>query len=75
MARRKFTREFKVSAVKLVRDNVIGKIKAVHSWQKNAGNGYTKLTAAPASGPSWHFVKQVNSGRNGGFEAVTAAGN
>ena len=38
------------TAVKLVRDNVIGKIKAVHSWQKNAGNGYTKLTALPAAG-------------------------
>lgn len=39
------------TAVKLVRDGVIGKIKAVHSWQKNPGNGYTKLTAPPAAGP------------------------
>ena len=39
------------TAVKLARDGVIGKIKAVHSWQKNPGNGYTKLTAAPAAGP------------------------
>jgi len=37
--------------VKLVRDGVIGKIRAVHSWQKNPGNGYTKLTAPPAAGP------------------------
>lgn len=39
------------TAVKLVRDGAIGKIKAVHSWQKNAGNGYTKLTAPPPPGP------------------------
>jgi len=39
------------TAVKLVRDGVIGKIRAVHSWQKNPGNGYTKLTAPPAAGP------------------------
>ncbi|MEZ0258633.1 MAG: Gfo/Idh/MocA family protein, partial [Chthoniobacter sp.] len=38
------------TAVKLVRDGVIGKIKAVHSWQKNPGNGYTKLTVPPAGG-------------------------
>jgi len=37
------------TAVKLVQDGVIGKIKAVHSWQKNNGNGYTKLTAHPAA--------------------------
>ena len=39
------------TAVKLVRDGVIGKIRSVHSWQKNAGNGYTKLTEPPAPGP------------------------
>ena len=30
--------------------------------------------AAPAASPSWHIVKQVHSGANGGFGAVTAAG-
>ncbi|MDQ3625372.1 MAG: Gfo/Idh/MocA family oxidoreductase [Verrucomicrobiota bacterium] len=39
------------TAVRLVRDGAIGKIKEVHSWQKNNGNGYTKLTAPPAPGP------------------------
>lgn len=39
------------TGVKLLRDGVIGKIMAVHSWQRNNGNGYTKLTAPPASGP------------------------
>jgi len=39
------------TAVKVLRDGAIGKIKAVHSWQKNPGNGYTKLTAPPAPGP------------------------
>lgn len=39
------------TAVRLLRNEVIGKITAVHSWQKNPGNGYTKLTAPPASGP------------------------
>jgi predicted dehydrogenase len=38
------------TGVKLLRDGVIGKILAVHSWQRNGGNGYTKLTAPPASG-------------------------
>lgn len=39
------------TGVKLLRDGVIGKILAVHSWQRNNGNGYTKLTAPPVSGP------------------------
>ena len=38
------------TAVKLLKEGAIGKIKAVHSWQGNAGNGYTKLTAAPPAG-------------------------
>jgi predicted dehydrogenase len=38
------------TGVKLLRDGVIGKITAVHSWQRNSGNGYTKLTAPPAPG-------------------------
>ncbi len=39
------------SAVKLVRDGVIGKIKEVHSWLGNPGNKYTGLTALPTPGP------------------------
>ncbi len=39
------------TGVKLLRDGIIGKILAVHSWQRNNGNGYTKLTAPPAPGP------------------------
>lgn len=39
------------TAVKLVRDGVIGKIKEVHSWLGNPGNKYTGLTAAPTPGP------------------------
>ncbi|MEA3212114.1 MAG: hypothetical protein QOE70_5171 [Chthoniobacter sp.] len=39
------------TAVKLLREGAIGKIQAVHSWQKNNGNGYTNLTALPAPGP------------------------
>jgi len=39
------------TAVKLVRDGVIGKVKAVHSWQSNPGNKYSHLTAPPAPGP------------------------
>ena len=39
------------TAVKLIRDGAIGKILAVHSWQSNHGNGYTKLTALPPPGP------------------------
>ncbi len=39
------------TAVQLLRDGVIGKITAVHSWQANHGNGYTKLTAPPPGGP------------------------
>jgi predicted dehydrogenase len=38
------------TGVKLLRDGVIGKIIAVHSWQRNQGNGYTKLTAPPEPG-------------------------
>ncbi len=40
------------TAVKLVRDGVIGKVTAVHSWQDKKGNFYTGLSGAlPASGP------------------------
>jgi predicted dehydrogenase len=39
------------TAVKLVRDGVIGKIKEVHSWQSNPGNKYTGMTTPPPSGP------------------------
>ena len=39
------------TAVKLIKDGVIGKIVATHSWIGNRGNGFTKLTAPPASGP------------------------
>lgn len=39
------------TAVKLVRDGVIGKIKEVHSWLGNPGNKYTGMTAPPPSGP------------------------
>jgi len=39
------------TGVQLIRDGVIGKVTAVHSWQRNAGNGYTKLIAPPAPGP------------------------
>ena len=38
------------TAVKLLKEGAIGKIKAVHAWQGNAGNNYTKLTAAPPAG-------------------------
>lgn len=38
------------TAVKLVRDGVIGKIKEVHSWQSNPGNKYTGMTAPPPAG-------------------------
>jgi len=39
------------TAVKLIRDGVIGKIKAVHSFQGNPGNKYTNMTAPPPKGP------------------------
>jgi hypothetical protein len=39
------------TAVKLVRDGAIGKIKEVHSWLSNPGNKYTGATAAPKPGP------------------------
>ncbi len=39
------------TAVRLIQEGTIGKISAVHSWQKNSGNGYTHLTAPPAPGP------------------------
>jgi predicted dehydrogenase len=35
------------TGVRLLREGVIGKIQAVHSWQPNSGNGHTKLTAPP----------------------------
>jgi predicted dehydrogenase len=36
------------SAVQALRAGVIGKIRAVHSWQGNRGNQFTGLTARPA---------------------------
>jgi predicted dehydrogenase len=39
------------TAVRLIQDGVIGKITEVHSWQRNPGNGYTKLVEPPAPGP------------------------
>lgn len=39
------------TAVKLIRDGVIGKIKEVHSFLGNPGNKYTGMTAAPTPGP------------------------
>lgn len=38
------------TGVKLLRDGVIGKIQAVHSWVGVHGNNYTKLLAPPPSG-------------------------
>jgi len=35
------------TGVKLIRDGVIGKVRAVHSWQPNPGNKYTGLTKRP----------------------------
>lgn len=40
------------TAVKLVRDGAIGKVRAVHSWQDKKGNFYTGLSGAmPPPGP------------------------
>lgn len=39
------------TAVKLIRDGVIGKIKEVHSWQANPGNKYTGMSALPPTAP------------------------
>jgi hypothetical protein len=36
------------TGVQLIRSGVIGKIKAVHSWQPNPGNKYSGLTRRPA---------------------------
>lgn len=36
------------TAVKLIRDGAIGKIKAVHSWMANPGNKYSGLEKRPA---------------------------
>jgi hypothetical protein len=36
------------TGVKLIRDGVIGKVKAVHSWQPGQGNRLTGLTRRPA---------------------------
>ena len=36
------------TAVKLLRDGAIGKIKAVHSWMANPGNKYSGLAKRPA---------------------------
>lgn len=36
------------TAVKLIRDGAIGKIKSVHCWQPNPGNKYTGLSKRPA---------------------------
>jgi predicted dehydrogenase len=35
------------TGVKLIRDGVIGKIKAVHSWQGNRGNRYSGMATRP----------------------------
>ncbi|HYR59667.1 MAG TPA: Gfo/Idh/MocA family oxidoreductase, partial [Chthoniobacteraceae bacterium] len=41
-----------LTATKLIRDGVIGKIKEVHSWQDKKGNFYTGLSGAlPTPGP------------------------
>ena len=39
------------TGVKLLRDGVIGKITAVHSWIGNRGNQFTGLTALPTPAP------------------------
>ncbi|MBM3836835.1 MAG: twin-arginine translocation signal domain-containing protein [Verrucomicrobia bacterium] len=39
------------TAVELLRDGVIGKVKAVHSWVGVQGNNYSKLQAPPSPGP------------------------
>jgi predicted dehydrogenase len=39
------------TAVQLIRHGVIGKILAVHSWQRNPGNGFTQLSAPRPAGP------------------------
>lgn len=39
------------TGVKLLRDGVIGKITAVHSWIGNRGNQFTGLDVMPAPGP------------------------
>ncbi|MEY4033009.1 MAG: hypothetical protein RL492_203 [Verrucomicrobiota bacterium] len=39
------------TAVKLIRDGAIGKVLGVHSWLSNEGNGYTKRTTLPPTGP------------------------
>ncbi len=39
--------EFYRTGVKLIRDGVIGKIKAVHSWQPGEGNRLSKMTKRP----------------------------
>ena len=36
------------TGVKIIRSGVIGKIKAVHSWQANRGNQYSNLGTRPA---------------------------
>lgn len=38
------------TAVRLIQEGVIGKIIEVHSWQRNSGNGYTKLVEPPVPG-------------------------
>lgn len=39
------------TAVRLIQEGRIGKVRATHSWLTNKGNGYTKLTTRPAAGP------------------------
>jgi predicted dehydrogenase len=39
------------TAVKLLRDGAIGKIKEVHSFHPNRGNNYTSMIEPPAPGP------------------------
>lgn len=39
------------TAVQVIQAGRIGKIKSVHSWLTNEGNGYTKRTTLPTPGP------------------------
>ncbi len=39
------------TAVRLIQEGRIGKVRATHSWLTNKGNGYTKLATRPPAGP------------------------
>jgi hypothetical protein len=47
------------TAVKLLREGAIGKVKEVHSFLPNRGNNYTKLTEPPAPGTALTADKTV----------------